>query len=202
MNWGVAFLDFDQDGWKDIFIAPGHVYPDIDARHVGQTFHQPRLLYWNRHDGQFYDMSHQAGPGISARHSSRGVALGDLDNDGAQEIVVVNMHEGPSLLKNTAPMGNSMLIQALTPSGRDAIGARLSLTAGGQTQIDEVRSGGNYVSQSDFRVHFGLGKATKANLKIRWPDGRTGSWADLPANHWIVVREGTGVVKVRPFSKK
>ena len=201
VNWGVAFLDFDQDAWKDIIIVSGHVYPDIDKRHVGQMFHQPRLLYWNRRDGEFYDMSDQGGPGITARHSSRGIALGDLDNDGVQEVVIVNMHEGPSLLKNFGEMGNSILIQALTSTGRDAVGARLKLTTADGQQLDEVRSGGFYVSQGDFRVHFGLGDATKADLEIRWPDGKTGSWKNLPAGHWIVVREGSGIVSTRKLGK-
>jgi hypothetical protein len=202
VNWGTAFLDVDQDGWKDIFIVSGHVYPDIDMRNVGQTFKQPRLLYWNRRDGQFFDMSSQGGPGILARHSSRGIALGDLDNDGDQEIVVVNMHESPSLLKNLGEKGNSILIQALTKTGRDAIGARLTLTAGGKSQVDEVRSGGFYVSQGDFRVHFGLGGETKADLKIRWPDGSTESFSDLPAGHWVTLRQGAGVVKTRKLGKE
>jgi enediyne biosynthesis protein E4 len=202
VNWGTAFLDFDQDGWKDIFIVSGHVYPDIDMRNVGQTFKQPRLLYWNRRDGQFFDMSTQGGPGILARHSSRGIALGDLDNDGDQEIVVVNMHESPSLLKNFAEKGNSILIQALTKTGRDAIGARLTLTAGGKSQVDEVRSGGFYISQGDFRVHFGLGSETKADLKIRWPDGSTESFSNLPAGHWVTLRQGAGIVKTRKLGKE
>jgi len=195
VSWGTAFLDFDQDGWKDIFIANGHVYPDIDARGIGQTFRQPRLLYWNRRDKEFYDIASEAGPGIATPHSSRGIALGDLDNDGDQEIVVVNMHEAPSLLKNLGEKGNSVLIQALVKSGRDAIGARLTLTAGDKSQIDEIRSGGFYVSQGDFRVHFGLGAETKAGLKIRWPDGISETFRELPANHWIVIRQGTGVVR-------
>ncbi len=202
VNWGTAFLDFDQDGWKDIFIVSGHVYPDIDMRNVGQSFKQPRLLYWNRRDGQFFDMSTQGGPGILARHSSRGIALGDLDNDGDQEIVVVNMHESPSLLKNFGEKGNSILIQALTKTGRDAVGARLTLTAGGKSQVDEVRSGGFYISQGDFRVHFGLGGETKADLKIRWPDGSAESFSKLPAGHWVTLRQGAGIVKTRKLGKE
>ncbi len=201
VGWGVAFLDFDHDGWKDIFIANGHVYPDIDTRNVGQTFRQPRLLYWNRRDGEYYDMSRQAGPGIAARHSSRGIALGDLDNDGDQEIVVVNMHEPPSLLKNFGPKANSVLVQALTRDGRDAIGARVTLRTDDGTQIDEVRSGGFYESQGDFRVHFGVGNAKQAKLSIRWPDGKEQSWEKLPVNHWIVVRQGKGIIEKRPLAK-
>jgi len=201
VSWGIAFLDFDHDGWKDVFIANGHVYPDIDARNVGQVFRQPRLLYWNRGDKEFFDISREAGPGIEARHSSRGVAVGDLDNDGSPEIVVVNMHEPPSLLKNSAAKGNSLLVQALTRTGRDAIGARLTLTSGGATEIDEVRSGGFYVSQGDFRVHFGLGNETEASLKIRWPDGAAESFDHLPANHWVVLKQGSGVVRTQKLTR-
>ena len=190
VSWGVAFLDFDHDGWKDIFIANGHVYPDIDSRGVDQTFRQPRLLYWNRRDKAFHDLSRQSGPGIAARHSSRGIALADLDNDGDLEIVVVNMHESPSLLTNSGEKGNWITIRALTTTGRDAIGARLTLTAGGKSQTDEVRSGGFYVSQGDVRVHFGLGAETKADLKIRWPDGAVDSFPNLPANQMLTLKRG------------
>jgi hypothetical protein len=197
VSWGCGFLDFDDDGWPDIFIANGHVYPDIDNRGVGQVFKQPRLLYWNRRDKEFFDLSSQAGPGIAARHSSRGIAVGDLDNDGEVEVVVVNMHEAPSLLKNFGEHGNSILIQTLTPSGRDAVGARLALTAGGRTQIDEVRSGGYYISQGDFRIHFGLGAETRADLAVRWPDGKTDTFRDLPAGHWVTLQEGRGILRTR-----
>jgi enediyne biosynthesis protein E4 len=195
VSWGCAFLDFDNDGWPDIFIANGHVYPDIDARGVGQTFRQQRLLYWNRRDKMMHDISDEAGPGITTPHSSRGTALGDLDNDGDLEIAVVNMHEAPSLLKNSGERGNSILIQAQVASGRDAIGARLALAAGGRTQIDEVRSGGFYISQGDFRVHFGLANETRADLTVRWPDGKTETFRDLAAGTWVTVRQGAGVVR-------
>ena len=195
VSWGLAFLDFDNDGWKDLLIANGHVYPDIDGRGVGQFFREPRLLYWNRRDGQFFDMSAAGGPGILDAHSSRGLAVGDLDNDGSPEVVIVNMHERPSLLKATGlnPSGerrNSILVRALTASGRDAIGARLTVACGGLKQIDEVRSGGSYMSQDDFRVHFGLGAALIADLTVRWPDGDTSVFHDIPANRLITVREG------------
>jgi hypothetical protein len=201
VSWGCGFLDFDNDGWKDIFIANGHVYPDIDRRGVGQSFKQQRLLYWNRRDNEFFDISPQAGPGIAARHSSRGIAFGDLDNDGNLEIVVVNMHESPSLLKNFGESGNSILVQALTAFGRDAVGARLTVTAGGASQIDEVRSGGYYVSHGDFRVHFGLGSETEADLEVRWPDGRTESVGQVPVNHWVVVQQGKGIVRVKELKR-
>ena len=202
VSWGCGFLDFDNDGWKDIFIVNGHVYPEIDRRGVGQTFHQPRLLYWNRRDGLFYDASDDAGPGIADRHSSRGLAVGDLDNDGDVEVVVVNMHQRPSLLKNYGERGNSLLVRALTPSGRDAIGARLALTSALGTQIDEVRSGGYYISQGDFRVHFGLGPDTKADLTVRWPDGTTDTYRALAAGRWVTIQQGRGIVNSQELKRR
>ncbi|MDA1313800.1 MAG: CRTAC1 family protein [Acidobacteria bacterium] len=200
LGWGTAFLDVDQDGWKDIFVANGHVYPGIENTSPSETFVQRRLLYWNRRDGSFHDASGEAGPAISAKHSSRGAAVGDLDNDGSLEIVVVNMHDAPSLLTNGGERGGALLVQALTAEGRDAIGARIRVTTGDQAQIDEVRSGGYHISQSDFRVHFGLGSAGAADVEIRWPDGRTSRFEDVDAGHWIVVQQGKGMVKKTPFS--
>lgn len=199
VKWGTAFLDFDNDGWKDLFIAAGHVYPFIEKYHLGEAYHQPRQLFWNRGDGQFFDMSNTGGPGITARHSSRGIAVGDLDNDGAVEIVVVNMFEPPSLLKNFGQHGNSLLVRAVTASGRDAIGARITVTAGRRKRIDEVRSGGYHISQGDFRVHFGLGSETKADVTIRWPQGTTETVTGVDANQWITVREGKGIVEWHKF---
>jgi len=201
VKWGTAFVDVDNDGWKDLFIADGHVYPFIEKYGLGEEFHQPRQLFWNRGDGQFFDMSSTAGPGITARHASRGIAVGDLDNDGSEEIVVVNLFEPPSLLKNFAPSGNSLLVRAVTASGRDALGARITVTSGRRKQIDEVRSGGYHISQGDFRVHFGLGKALNADVSIRWPQGAVENLKDVDANQWIVVREGKGIVERHPFMR-
>ncbi len=200
VKWGTAFLDFDNDGWKDLFVADGHVYPFVENYKIGEEFKQPRQLFWNRGDGQFFDMSATGGAGITTKHSSRGVAIGDFDNDGSMEIVVVNLFEPPSLLKNFGSHGNSLLIRALTSAGRDALGARITVTAGGRKQIDEVRSGGYHISQGDFRVHFGLGHETKADINIRWPQGSTETLRAVPANQWIVVREGKGIVERHAFS--
>ena len=201
LGWGTAALDFDNDGWKDLILANGHVYPEVDTGHNGEKFKQQRLLYWNRGDGQFFDLSSQAGSGIADAHASRGLAIGDLDNDGNEEIVIVNMGEAPSLLKNLAPLaGHSILIRLLTATNRDAIGAKITLTANGQSQADEVRSGGSYISQNDFRLHFGLGKATSANLTIRWLDGKTDSFSSVAAGQIVTIQEGKGIVKKQSFT--
>jgi len=203
LGWGTAALDIDNDGWKDLVLANGHVYPEVDTGHTGEKFKQGRLLYWNRGDGQFFDLSPRAGGGIAAAHSSRGLAIGDLDNDGNEEIVIVNMGEAPSLLKNVAPsLGNSILIRVLTATNRDAIGARVTLTADGQKQIDEVRSGGSYISQNDFRLHFGLGKATSANLSIRWVDGKTENFSSVASGQVITIQEGQGIVRKQPYTSR
>jgi hypothetical protein len=127
--------------------------------------------------------------------------VGDLDNDGSEEIVVVNLFEPPSLLKNFAPAGNALLVRAVTASGRDALGARITVASGHRKQIDEVRSGGYHISQGDFRIHFGLGKAVKADVTVRWPQGAVESFKDVNANQWIVVREGKGIVERHPFGR-
>ncbi len=200
LGWGTAAIDFDNDGWKDLILANGHVYPEVDSGRTGESFKQKRLLYWNRGDGQFYDISPQAGSGINESHASRGLAVGDLDNDGNEEIAIVNMGEAPSLLKNTSPPpGHSIVIRAVT-GNRDAIGARVTVTAGGMKQMDEVRSGGSYMSQSDFRLHFGLGKATSVNIEIRWPDGKTQDFPGVAAGKIVTIQEGKGIVSLRPYT--
>ena len=202
LGWGTAFIDIDNDGWKDLIVANGHVYPEVDNARTGEKFKQPRLLYWNRGDHQFFDLSAQGGPGISDTHSSRGLAIGDLDNDGDMEIVIVNMGEAPSLLKNVGPpTGKSLLVRAIT-SNRDAIGARVTLTANGRKQIDEVRSGGSFISQSDFRLHFGLGSAKSADLSVRWIDGKVENIAGVAAGQIVTIEEGKGIVRKQPYSKR
>jgi hypothetical protein len=203
LGWGAAAIDIDNDGWKDLILANGHVYPEVDTGHTGEKFKQGRLLYWNRGDGQFFDLSPSAGSGIAAAHASRGLAIGDLDNDGNEEVVIVNMGETPSLLKNLGPtLGHSMLIRALTATNRDAIGARIMVTANGQTQIDEVRSGGSYISQSDFRLQFGLGKATSANVSVHWLDGKIENFSSVPVDQIVTVQEGKGIIRMLAYTSK
>lgn len=199
LGWGTAFLDFDNDGWKDLIVANGHVYPEVDTGKTAEMSKQRRLLYWNRGDGQFFDLSSQGGPGISDVHSSRGLAVGDLDNDGDEEVVIVNMGEPPSLLKNYAAGGNSLLIRAVT-SGRDAIGARIMVSAGISKQVDEVRSGGSYISQNDLRLHFGLGKAAKADISVHWLDGKVEDFKSVAAGQILTIEEGKGIVRKQPYT--
>jgi hypothetical protein len=126
--------------------------------------------------------------------------VGDLDNDGKEEIVVVNMGEAPSLLKNFAPVaGNSLLVRAVTAK-RDAIGARVTVTASGRKRVDEVRSGGSFISQNDFRLHFGLGKATTADISSRWQDGKVESFPSVNANKVVTIEEGKGLIRQQPYT--
>ncbi len=201
LGWGTAAIDFDNDGWKDLILANGHVYPEVDSGHTSESFKQKRLLYWNRGDGQFYDLSSQAGPGINTPHASRGLAVGDLNNDGNEEIVIVNMGESPSLLRNTAPtLGHSILLRALTATGRDAIGARITVTAGKMTQMDEIRSGGSYISQNDLRLHFGMGNAVTADISVRWPDGKTERFTGVAVGEVVTLQQGKGIIQKKPYS--
>ncbi len=198
VGWGAVFVDFDHDGWPDIFAANGHVAPSVDDAGIGETFAQPRILFWNRGDGVFHPVSGTAGDGITERHPSRGAAAGDLDNDGDLEILVVNLGESPSLLQNQVqPIGNWLSVRAVSRSDSDAIGAQVSVTLPDRTLIGEVRSGDSYLSQSDFRLHFGLGDAQSAEVEVQWPAGTTSSRREVPANQFVTLREGTGHGTVR-----
>jgi len=201
VGWGLHFLDIDQDGWKDILMANGHIYPELLGAKAGEEYRQPKLLYWNLRNGAFRDITREGGAVLSEQRPSRGLACGDLDGDGSPEILVINMNEPPSLLKNFGGKGNAILIDAVgVQSNRSAIGARVTLTAGNLRQTDEVRSGGSYASQSDFRLHFGLGAATQVDsLEIRWPSGSTEKLNGFAANQCVRIREGFGIVKASAF---
>jgi len=196
LGWGAGFFDFDHDGRKDIFMVNGHVYPEVEALNANSPYKQERALFWNLRNGTFLDISAQAGQGILDRRSSRGAAVGDLDNDGGLEIVVNNMNDTPSLLKNYGEKQNWILIKTVgSKSNRDGIGARVTVVAAGLKQMDEVRSGGSYISQNDLRLHFGIGGATRVErVEILWPSGRKESFENLKANQVAVLEEGKGTL--------
>jgi enediyne biosynthesis protein E4 len=194
VGWGTGFFDIDNDGWKDIFMVNGHIYPEVDRYRLERTYRQDRQIFWNSRKGKFLDISSQAGPAILDRRSSRGAALGDLDNDGSLEIVINNMNELPSLLKNLGEKENWILIKtAGKQSNRNGIGARVAVITGKHRQIDEVRSGGSYLSQSDLRLHFGLGPAVKVDrVEVLWPSGKKEFFKDLKAGQIAILEEGRG----------
>ena len=203
LGFGTGFFDFDNDGWKDLFIANGHVYSQTANRGLYLTYKEPRLLYQNLGTGRFKDVSGISGPGIQARKVSRGCAFGDLDNDGDIDIVVNNLDDAPSILLNDGGNKKNWLIVKCigTHSNRSAIGTRVRIVTGKHSQMDEVMSGGSYYSQNDLRLHFGLGDARRVDLvEIRWPSGLRQSFADVTANHLIVVQEDKGIVKEERFA--
>jgi hypothetical protein len=195
VSWGVQFVDVDQDGYKDVIIANGHIYPELARAHAGDAYKMPRLLYWNLGNGVFLDVSKMAGTGVTAVHCSRGLAIADFDGDGNPEIVIVNTNAQPTILKNFGPKGNSILVKLTgVQSNRSAIGARIIISAGLSKQTSIVASGSSYLSQSDFRQHFGMGNASKADrIEIIWPGGARESFRDVPANQEIQIREGVGI---------
>ena len=200
LGWGTGFFDFDNDGWKDIFIVNGHVYPEVEGRGFECSYRQSKLLYWNLRNGTFHDVSAAAGPAIAAPRNSRGAAAGDLDNDGSLEIVVNDMNGPPSLLRNSGERGNWLLLRLVgRASNRSGIGARVAVVTGKHRQVDEVRSGGSYVSQNDLRLHFGIGGAAKADrIEVAWPSGRKEAFLDVKANEVAVLEEGKGQGAVKP----
>ncbi len=201
LGWGVAFVDVDEDGWKDLVIANGHVYPEVDGARLGETYREKTLLYRNLGDGRFADVTGQAGPAFEPLRPARGLAVGDLEGDGHPEIVILNMNEAPSLLRNEGTHGNAVIVElAGTKSNRSAIGARVILETGGRRQMDEVRSGGSYLSQNELALHFGLGTATLIDrLEVQWPSGTIQKWKRLPVNERLTITEGATQFRSRRF---
>ena len=202
VGFGVDFFDFDNDGWKDIFIANGHVYAQIAGRKLHVTYRQPKVLYRNLGNGKFQDVSATAGDAIRAENLGRGCAFGDFDNDGDVDVIVNNLDGPPTLLRNDGGnRRNGIVIKCLgTRSNRSGIGTRVKVTSGAHSQIDEVRSGSSYYSQSDFRLHFGLGDATTADsVELSWPSGVKETFRDLPAGHLFVIQETKGIVSRQRF---
>jgi enediyne biosynthesis protein E4 len=204
LGFGAGFFDYDNDGWLDIFLANGHVYAQIAGRGLYLSYKQPRLLYQNLRNGRFKDVSADAGPGIQATAVGRGCAFGDVDNDGDIDIVINNLDAAPSVLRNDGGNRNSWLMIKCrgTRSNRSAIGTRVRVVAGGHSQIAEVMSGSSYYSQNDLRLHFGMGKASRADLvEVFWPSGQKESFTSVSVNQLITVQEGSGIVNRDQFRR-
>lgn len=197
VKWGIAFADLDNDGWLDLIGVDGHVYPQVDTLPSGARYKEPKVLNMNLANGSFCDASEQAGPALREPRVSRGLAVGDLFNDGNMDVVVEDLTGAPMILRNVGVAGRHWVSFELagTKSNRLAIGARVKITAGGMTQTEETHSGGSYLSQNDLRVHFGLGAAKKIeSVEIRWLSGRVETMKDLEVDKFYAVLEGTGIV--------
>lgn len=195
LGWGTTFVDVDNDGWQDLLLVNGHVYPEVTKQHLGSEYEEPRLLYHNLGNGKFEDISEGSGPGITTARSSRGLAVGDFWNDGRMSAVVSNMNEPVSLLVNHVKSGNHWIgIKTVgMKSNGDGVGAKIRVQAGGRVRVEEVRSGSSFDSNNDMRVHFGLGGAAKVEwVEVRWPSGLTERFAGLAVDGIRTVKEGSG----------
>ena len=208
LGWGCGFFDMENDGWADILICNGHVYPEVEQLKTEAGYAQRKLLYKNLRNGRFDDVSNDAGPGISVPTAARGCAFGDVDNDGDLDVVVNIVNDFPQLLRCDSTTGFKWIkVKTIgTKSNRSGIGARLRCVTrppedkNAHSQIDEVRSGGGYFSQNDLRVHFGIGNAEKVELlEIRWPSGLVDTLKDIKPNQVIFVKEGEGIVRSVTF---
>jgi hypothetical protein len=201
LGWAVAFLDLDLDGWQDLFLVNGHVYPEVDQVKTEAGYKQRKVVYRNRGDGRFDDVTEQLGPPVTVPKAGRGAAYADFDNDGDVDILVTNVHDTPELYRLDQREARSWSALRLVgvQSNRSAIGARVVLSAGGVTQVSEVRGGGSYYSQNDLRMHFGLGSAEAIDrVEVRWPNGNIEVWTGVEPNRIVTLTEGTG----RPLPPK
>jgi hypothetical protein len=200
VGWGAGMVDLDNDGLPDLFVVTGSVYPEVERKAPNYPFMTPRLIFRNLGDGKFEELIEEAGPGIVAAHSSRGCAFGDFDNDGDIDVLIMNMNEPPSLLRNDLSGGNHWLKVQLvgTASNRSAIGSRVVARYGRRQQAQEVAAQSSFYSVNDRRLHFGLGAETSADLTIRWTSGAVETIPRVKADQFITVREGKGIVRTQP----
>jgi enediyne biosynthesis protein E4 len=203
VGWGAGIVDLDNDGFPDIFMVTGSVYPEVERTLPAYPFRTPRLVFRNLGDGRFEELIDEAGTGVAAAHTSRGCAFGDFDNDGDIDILVMNMNEPPSLLRNDVSSGGrwlKVLLEGVT-SNRSAIGARVLARYANRTQAQEVTAQSSFYSANDRRLHFGLGAAAAADLTIRWPNGATERITGIEAGQLVVIREGSGIVRRQRFGR-
>lgn len=201
VGWGDAFVDFSNDGWQDFFLVNGHVYPQIDSAHTASKYLEPKLLFLNQRDGTFRNVSRRVGSAIQVPQVSRGLAVGDLFNDGKMEAVVENLVGQPMILRPVGGPPNHWISFQLqgVKSNRLGLNSRIRATAGDLVQLGELVSGGSYLSQSDLRIHFGLGSHERLDkAEILWPDGKSELLTNLAADRFYVVREGDGIVSSTP----
>ena len=193
LGWGVGFLDLDLDGWLDLFLVNGHVYPEVEQIKTEAGYRQRKVVYRNLRNGRFEDVSERLGPPVTTPHAGRGAAFGDIDNDGDVDVAVNNVHEPPNLYRldtsRTASWTELKLVG--TTSNRSAIGARVRIVIGSTTLVREVRGGGSYYSQNDLRVQAGLGDAARIDrVEVRWPNGNEEVWRDVPVKTIVTLTEG------------
>jgi enediyne biosynthesis protein E4 len=195
LGWGAGFFDFDNDGWSDIFICNGHVYPEVRETDLESGYRERKIVYRNLRNRKFEDVSMDLGPGIAERVPGRGCAFGDFDNDGDVDVLVNCVNDVPQLLRCDSGLKHNWIKVKLvgTKSNRSAIGARVYCRTPDHAQMLEVRSGGSYLSQSDLRLHFGLGDAAQCSLEIRWPSGAVDSVPNAPVNKILRIVEGKGI---------
>jgi len=204
VGWGAGIVDLDNDGHPDLFLVTGSTYPEVAEKLKAYPLKTPRVIFRNLGNGKFEELIDQAGPAIAAPHCSRGCAFGDFDNDGDVDILIVNLNEPPSLLRNDlSGEGHWLKVKLIgVKSNRGAVGARVTAQYGGKTQAQEVVSQSSFYSASDSRLHFGLGATAVVDLDIRWPSGAKESLKNVAANQLIVVKEGLGIVKREHFGPK
>ena len=195
LGWGAAWIDYDNNGWRDLLLVNGHVYPEVDTYKLGSNYREPKVLYRNNGNGTLTDISSTSGPAITTATSARGLAVGDLWNDGRMSGVVSNMGALPNLLVNQTKNSNHWIAFKTvgTKSNRDGIGARITVKTAKQSYVDEVRSGSSYDSNNDMRPHFGLGAETAIEyVEVRWPSGLVERFPGPPADKIHTLREGSG----------
>jgi len=203
ISWGAGMQDLDNDGYPDLFWVTGSVYPEIEKALPNYPFKSPRIVFRSLRNGKFEELLDQAGPGVVAPHASRGCAFGDFDNDGDVDILIMNLNEPPSLLRNDVTGSDHWIKVKLigTKSNRSAIGGRVTVHYGGKIQTQEVLSQASFYSANDLRLHFGLGPVDKVDMDVRWPNGATEHFANVAAGHLVTIREGAGIVKAEAFQK-